>query len=313
MSSPLIKSAIALLRRIFRSNSQAVEPITMISPEEADYFTQLVRGLKGRRGEIVDLGCWLGGTSCALARGLCAAQSELEKVHAFDLFVWEDWMNGRGVSLEAGDDFLPLAQQNAGPYAPLINFIKADLCRYAWGGGEIKLLLVDAMKSFGLATAIAERFYPHLKPGSILIHQDYSHYYTPWIQLLQYRLRGHFRILTTTPVNSTIAYEMITEVSLPEAQQAADFNAVTDQEIDDAFEFSLGQLDDARLTPVLASHVMCFVHLERPVKAFETYHKYLEDMDKESVDFKSMKAALERLAPGKLAGEDPGRIQTPEM
>ena len=51
------------------------------------------------------------------------------------------------------------------------------------GRGPIKILLVDAMKSSELAKAITMNFFPSLLEGVLLIHQDYKHYFTPWIHV----------------------------------------------------------------------------------------------------------------------------------
>jgi hypothetical protein len=44
------------------------------------------------KGEIIDLGCWLGSTTISLASGL-RELNDPGKVYAFDWFIWEPWMD----------------------------------------------------------------------------------------------------------------------------------------------------------------------------------------------------------------------------
>src|SRR5215470_823789 len=68
-------------------------------------------------GRIVDLGCWFGATTLALAQGVSdsAHAGKHPPIEAYDRFVWEDWMTyvaqGLGVpwKFNPGDDFLPVA------------------------------------------------------------------------------------------------------------------------------------------------------------------------------------------------------------
>lgn len=49
------------------------------------------------------------------------------------------------------------------------------------------------MKSWELANSVLRNFFPALRPGlSLVHHQDFVHFFTPWIHLIMYRLREYF-------------------------------------------------------------------------------------------------------------------------
>jgi hypothetical protein len=68
----------------------------MVSSAEMAFFSESAARYFGREGAIVDLGCWLGSTSIALAQGILShgskADNRNEKVFGFDMFEWEAWM-----------------------------------------------------------------------------------------------------------------------------------------------------------------------------------------------------------------------------
>src|SRR5262249_37872901 len=144
-------------------------------------------------GAVVDLGCWLGSTTISLARGLDRnprPNVRTSQVHAYDRFIWEEWMEERypfpgSKLLHPGDSFLDEFQRRTSEVAKRIRVYPGDLLRAEWNGGPIELLLVDAMKSWDLANAIVHVFFPKLIPGrSLILHQDFIHYYVSWIHLL---------------------------------------------------------------------------------------------------------------------------------
>src|SRR5687767_14496237 len=156
----------------------------MVSSDEIAFFRECASRYVGKEGAIVDLGCWLGSTSIALAEGILShasvADNQAGKVLAFDTFIWDDWMpeNLPYGRYQPGESFLPEARRLVRDHGGgRIELIQADLAHYEWKEGPIKLLLVDAMKNEDMASRIPRAFYPSLIPGGLLIHQDFKHYY----------------------------------------------------------------------------------------------------------------------------------------
>ncbi|MGI8955494.1 MAG: hypothetical protein ACR2II_01090 [Chthoniobacterales bacterium] len=252
----------------------------MISSEEAAFYCESAAHYAGIEGAIVDLGCWLGSTSIALAQGLLShgskAYSQNEKVFGFDLFEWNEWMPARipYCLYQPGESFLPEARRVVREYGGgRVELIQADLNHYQWNGGPIKILLVDAMKNDGLTERIARDFFPNLQLGSLLIHQDFKHYFTSWIHLLHYRLRDHFQFYRSVPAG-TVAFTVVARIPQETVNQATIFATAGDDEIDSAFRHSLALVEPEEGPNIAAAHVMYYAHSKRKNKASRVVESY---------------------------------------
>lgn len=257
------------------------DPPGMVSSDEIAFFRECASRYVGKEGAIVDLGCWLGATSIALAQGIMsrasAATHQTEKVLAFDTFVWDDWMPAHIPSClyEPGESFLPEARRLVRDRGGgRVELIQADLAHYDWNRGPIKLLLVDAMKNQDMASRIPSAFYPSLVTGGLLIHQDFKHYYTSWIHVIQYRLRQYFRLDGSVPQSGTAAFEVIAPIPREAVDHATKLTTIADQEIDASFRHSLDLVGPEDCVNVAAAHVMQYVHLGRKERALATLETY---------------------------------------
>ncbi len=253
----------------------------MVSLAEMDFFRESAARYVGKDGAIVDLGCWLGSTSIALAQGILEhgsqADTRTEKVFGLDRFVWEEWMPAHIPSghYQAGESFLPEARRVVRNHGgDRVELIQADLTLYEWRDGPIKILLVDAMKSESIASQITTSFFPSLMPGGLLIHQDFKHYYTSWIHVIQYRLRRYFRCNGGVPRMGTVAFEVIAPIPREAVDQAADLATIPNDEVDASFRHSLDLVGPDDCVNVAAAHVMQYVHLGRKDRALETLETY---------------------------------------
>jgi hypothetical protein len=252
----------------------------MVSSAEMAFFSESAARYFGREGAIVDLGCWLGSTSIALAQGILSqaskADNQNEKVFGFDIFQWESWMPAHipYCLYEPGDSFLPETRRVVREHGgDRVELIQADLVHYEWSGGPIKILLVDAMKTESLAIQIARKFFPSLISGSLLIHQDFKHYHTSWIHLLQYRLRPYFRFYRSVRPG-TVAFEVIAPIPRELVDLATEFRTMPDDEIDASFRHSLDLVEPGERANIAAAHVMHYFHLARNDCAFRIVEIY---------------------------------------
>jgi len=254
----------------------------MISKEERAFYADCASGLVGKPGVLVDLGCWMGATTLALAEGLrrrtAPGGETQEQVIALDRFLWADWMNEMLPHLfgdyRPGDCFLPEARRRVRRFGACVQLVQADLTQYEWDGRPIKLLLVDAMKSWALARQIACSFYPSLQPGSLLLHQDYKHYYTSWLHLLQYRLRAYFQPVRCVPRSGTFAFASQQPLPRETVVAASAFEAIANDEVEEAFRWSLALVDGQETANVAAAHVMHYLHTQQHEQAERTYASY---------------------------------------
>lgn len=255
----------------------------MVSSDEMAFFTESAARYVGREGAIVDLGCWLGSTSIALAQGILSHGSKVdnsnEKVFGFDLFQWEGWMPARipYCLYEPGESFLPEARRVVREHGGArVELIQTDLGLYQWSGGPIKILLVDAMKNEELAIRIPRNFFPSLVPGSLLIHQDFKHYYTSWIHVLQYQLRQFFRFYRSVPWG-TVAFEVLASIPGEAVDRATEFAKILDDETDASFRHSLELVGPDDRANIAAAHVMHYLHLKRKERASQIVELYRPD------------------------------------
>ncbi len=253
--------------------------IGMVSRAEIDFFRECAALCFGKPGAIVDLGCWLGSTSVALAQGILSCPSAEdhpdERVLGFDTFIWRDWMPSRVpyCVYEAGESFLPEARRIARDYGGnRVEMVQADLREYRWQGGPIKLLLVDAMKDEDLAIQIIRNFFPSLVAGSLLIHQDFKHYYTSWIHIFHFRLRKYFIFHQGAGTGTTAFHvrEPIPDEAIGQATNAAS----TDEEADAALDYSFSLVAVEEHAHIAAAHVMYYIHANRRKKASELVERY---------------------------------------
>ncbi len=269
------------LRQVLRGNSflhgaymrlkrgLSSQLVGMTSKSEQDFCTRYGRELYKGAGEIVDLGCWLGSTTISLVRGLKenpAFLSAGRKVHAYDLFIWFNWMNEStaGTDLTArfseGDSFLPEFEKRIEPYRANVEIHAGDLAAIGWNGDPIQFLLVDAMKNWELSNAIARDFYPHLLPGSLVLHQDFAHWLVPWIHVIQWKLRDHFELFEDVPRSQSVVFKVTRPIPAGLVAGGFGYEDVTGDELDEAFSYFLAQVSAEKRSNVAAAKVMWFVH-----------------------------------------------------
>lgn len=275
----------------------------MVSSDEMAFFSKSAARYVGKEGAILDLGCWLGSTSISLAQGILShgpnAANRSEKVLGFDRFVWEEWMPAHvpHCLYHCGDSFLPEARRIVRDHGGgLVELIQADLTLYEWNGGPIKILLVDAMKNEAIACQITRTFYPSLTTGSLLIHQDFKHYYTSWIHVFQYRLRQYFRLYRNLLRTGTVAFEVLAPIPRTAVDQATDFGTIPDDEIDASFRHSLDLVGSAEGVNIAAAHVMHYVHLRRKDRASEVLETYRSFGTSEKGEFPKALNYLNKMA-----------------
>src|SRR5260370_4002351 len=146
------------LAQACRDYKRAPGAYSMTTDEELCFLENYARDSYTGAGQIVDLGCWLGATTLALARGITenARATRDHRIEAFDRFVWEDWMSPiaawAGVQKEyrAGDNFFADVATLLAPYHAAIHLHEQDLLDYRPYGEPIEFLFVDAMKSWAL-------------------------------------------------------------------------------------------------------------------------------------------------------------------
>jgi predicted O-methyltransferase YrrM len=223
------------------SGEHSPKLLGMTTPEEQKYIFHYARDSYDGSGAIVDLGCWLGSTTIPLAQGLKAAGFNTS-VDAYDLFVWYEWMDRYAGELEGryapGDSFLPEFQRRLGSLNSRVNIQAGDLTKIGWNGSPISFLLIDAMKSWDLCSAINRNFLPFvMERKGLVMHQDFKFWGCPWIHLSMFRLRDCFEIEQDLSNSPGTVFRLIHSPALDGLEKPLRETDVSAEEVEEAYAF----------------------------------------------------------------------------
>jgi hypothetical protein len=252
---------------------------------EQAYFRRYAQKEYSGQGEIVDLGCWLGSSTVALAMGLeknRKVHEHKKRIHAYDLFIWDSrWEKTyRNIPWKTkkpknGDTFVDEYMEIISPWKHLIQVYKGDLIKIGWNGkSAIEILHNDASKNWHLTNSILQNFYPSLIPGtSIVIEQDFAHYYTSWIHLIRYFFRDYFQPICHIPLSGSMIFRYIKPIPEEFWQKGYDFASFSPNDLDLAFDYSLSLVSKPSYPDVLAAKVMLYIHLKDMDRAWYELQK----------------------------------------
>jgi hypothetical protein len=222
----------------------------MVTDDELHFLETYARFSYTGAGKIIDLGCWLGASAGALARGLRDNSNRNRFEHpieSYDQFLWQDWMTpiaqAHGLpAMRAGADFSGRAAAALREWSSLVQIRRADLSLEQAVAVPIEFLMIDAMKSWPLANAISRSFLPKLIPGrSLVVQQDFGHHHqvTATNHIFMWRLREWFQPVHQVPGSTSFVFFFIKPLTVADIPQI-DPAALAPAEIDDAFRHSLG-------------------------------------------------------------------------
>jgi hypothetical protein len=186
---------------------------TMLVPDELRLLNYLADDYYTGEGAIVDAGCFLGGSTVALAdglrRNLQRRQRAAEKlIHSFDRFQVEAWTLGTYFpeSVRTGDSFRPQFDRNTVRYGDLVEVHEGDVGAFAWTGGPIEILFIDIAKHWTVCDWVTWQFFRHLIPGkSVVVQQDYLyHHWVAWLHVTMEFYAPYFEYVCDTGVNSVV-------------------------------------------------------------------------------------------------------------
>jgi hypothetical protein len=243
----------------FRAEYVGGGPPTMLDGPEVRLLKWLARAAYRGDGAIVDLGCWLGGSTAALVDGLRenprpAAHSR--RVQTYDRFRWERLYDryNLGFTHEAGESFLGDFERLLELRRQDIDLHVGDIASAQWSGEPIEILFVDIMKDPAAAKAVALTFFPYLIPNqSFLIHQDFKYDLTFWIHLLMYPLRDCIVPVLNVADACTVVFQPVAVPNRQAIEAACDFGALSPTDVDAAFDYSESMITGS--TPDLCEQV----------------------------------------------------------
>ena len=263
-------------------------PIGMITSSERAWLCWYANEIYTGRGFIVELGSFVGASTVALAFGLrnskkLSVLQATKQVRVYDRFICGGYeaelLNSifRTNSYSIGSSFYDLFSQQVAPFQSSIDIYSGDLLQQQHDGQPIELLFVDAMKDQMLMHHILAQFFPSLIPGtSLIVQQDFVHYYTSWIHILMYKLRYCCKFIYHIPRSASAIFRVI-DTSGIATMCTRDCFDMTDLEVDEAFNYSKSLIHGPMQENIYAAEAMHYIHAGRHSKAAELVQAWQAD------------------------------------
>jgi hypothetical protein len=168
---------------------------TMLTHGERRLLHWLARDVWEGWGAIVDAGCFLGGSTAALASGIQARSTPPEAggptppMWTYDLFLADDFAIRSGhlsrwPDIQIDESFREAFDDLLGDLVLHTRVREGDIMAEQWDGGPIEILFLDVLKNSQINDTVLSRFLPSLVAGrSVIVQQDYVHGMLPWIHI----------------------------------------------------------------------------------------------------------------------------------
>lgn len=189
--------------------AQAAKVPTMLAPEEQRFYFWTTSKWMQDEGAVVDLGCFVGGSTARLAAGHQHA-GHRGLIHAYDRFganeaTKEHILYAQGITPFEGNETLDLAINLLTPWTERIALHPGQIEDQFWDEGPIEILVMDASKSVQTMDAMARIFFPSLIPGrSLVVQQDYLYWRLPWIAMQMELLADYFTPVACVPGHTAV-------------------------------------------------------------------------------------------------------------
>jgi len=172
---------------------------TMLSSTELQMCEWLGRTLSAQKNTaIVDAGCFLGGSTCALAEGV-ASNANGRRIHSYDMFRVPNDKFSQGLigRSKVGESVYDLFLANTSKWGDLIVSHSGDFLKAIPPVEPISCLFIDIAKTWQLNDVVIRKFFPLLIPGaSIVVQQDLNDHSCPWVNLTMEYFSNYFQLLT---------------------------------------------------------------------------------------------------------------------
>jgi hypothetical protein len=195
----------------------------MVTAAELDYLERVGREAKG---DVVEFGPWLGGSTCRLAQGM-RHNPDAGRLHVIDNFRWREFMASRapGLDLRPGESFRYEFERNLADFADLLVVHEARLPDDRSGdlefdqpirGGDEHLpvfagidsspgvVFIDGAKSWRALVHALRTLRPG--PGCLLVCQDYKNWAAYWVPMclsaITQQQPGALEIVEVLPSNT---------------------------------------------------------------------------------------------------------------
>lgn len=166
---------------------QVTQVPTMLTPDEIRLLYVLARD--GGHQHMADAGCFLGGSTVALAAGLRDAGGT-GHVDAYDRFTADDYAASHVLDgIAEGESIRHLFDAHTAGLEDLVTAHEGDITTQPFPD-RIDLAHIDVMKTWQVNDTVLAGLLPRLEPGALVIQQDWSSGLLPWIAVTMEHLAG---------------------------------------------------------------------------------------------------------------------------
>jgi hypothetical protein len=215
----------------------------MTTDAERECYYRLAKEAKG---EVIELGAWMGASTAYIAAGL--RDSGGGKVHVYDQFISKAghiekvkaFYDKNGIDKVPVGPSLEAFKDNLGPLMELVEPHQGKIEQMTWGNEPIGLLVTDAPKRVPAISAVLTTLRNGLQPGAIMAWQDFCHFPSYEIPACLYRLRDHLEFVEAVVPGTTLVFRVKSQWNLAEVTPSAlALNRWTSKEINAAWSYWL--------------------------------------------------------------------------
>lgn len=277
---------------------------SMISIEEQRYLYWLGESVWTGRGDVVEIGSWLGGSTLCLASGMRASGYDgAKRMKVFDNFIWREFMSERApLPLKPGASFQSFFLSNVSEYDDIVDayrralpdevisgdhqaashrFVEEDQVPLfeRVGTDPVELLFIDGAKSWrGMLFLLKTLREGLLKDVSYLICQDYKYWESYWVPVMMCRLSEYVEPVHDVFNGATVTFRVGREIpaslldSLPDSVDLLDADAVL-EDIATAVSLLHEMGDERGAANVSLAKVTFLAHKKRVEEAVSAFNE----------------------------------------
>lgn len=277
---------------------------TMLAPYEAQMLRWLAAHAYTGRGDIGDLGCFLGGSTCCFGHGLTAnvqaQRADHAQLHVYDMFIApnDDYSRSLiGAHKKPGDSVLDTFHHHTAPYRQFMSVHQGDLLSHEYSGRPVEILFVDIAKKHDLNDHVVSQFFANtIGAGTLVVHQDYNHPWLPWVHITAHLPRpvsayiadvAGSRLVVLTDHPSTQAIDTCLYASTTREEKVAILERERDMN-ENAYSAGLVQLSSAWLAFLEFGHDAFEARLAHPLLAHEDIAPQVTQMRASAAGMKSV-------------------------
>jgi hypothetical protein len=186
----------------------------MTTDAERECYYRLARD-GAPKGEVVELGAWLGASSAWIAAGVRDSKAT-RKAKVYDRFAdkpvldqkAEKWCAAHGVEHVGRGSAFEQFRANLGPLLQYVEPNRAEIGGIKWLGGPVSVLICDAPKRVKEISPVLNAFRKALQPGSMMAWQDFCHFPSYAIPACLYRIRHHLEFVEAVVPGTTMVFRV---------------------------------------------------------------------------------------------------------